>query len=158
MIYREVCSNGLVFEAIDKNRQGITLNHTRSRSPQVMMQEFVSQFPQVMRISAEAIDRMLESQGIVIPDFHWVLEGLRIEHGWSKTTLSAVEDGTEKERSLFGLVNGITYAAHQGNVTDKNEFALEKLGGKYLFASMKAFEHLALQGRKGEKIRQAMAG
>ena len=153
MIYRGECSNGLIFESTDTSRVGITISHHRSRSPRVMMAQFVEQFPEVMRISASAITRMLDSQEVRLPDFNNVLEGLRIEHNWSRNVTNDVIAGTEKQDSVFGLVNGITYAAHTSTENADTEYSMEKLGGKYLFANMKTFERLARQGRKGEKIR-----
>lgn len=152
MVWRTSCTNSIAIDQTNAGRVGVTIPHIRSRSPRVMMTQFVEQFPEVMEVSGSAIQRVLETQEFRVPDFEYVLEGLRIEHNWSRSISYDVAAGAEKEETVFGLVNGVTYAAHQQDNAE-TEFSLERLGGKLLYATPNYFDHLRQQGKAGKRIR-----
>lgn len=86
--------------------------------------------------------------GILQPTLRQVLDG------WKQDFLEVVDQGTEGQRTVAGLVNGITYAAHVHTDTSNPEaLELETLGGRYLLANPSVFARLAQQGGHGKRVR-----
>ncbi len=127
--------------------------HYRGASAEAMMTQFYAQLPALLNASAALINKMIAAESVQIPDFRQVLDGLMIEHGWKKDFLEVVDEGTEGQRTLAGLVNGITYAAHvHRDTANPQSLELETLGGHYLLAQPSVFQRLAVQG-SGQRVR-----
>jgi hypothetical protein len=156
MIRRTSCANSIVVtdvSALTGGKAGFQMVHYRGASAEAMMTQFYAQLPALLNASAALINRMIEAESVLIPDFRQVLDGLMIEHGWKKDFLEVVDAGTEGQRTVAGLVNGITYAAHaHADTSNPEALQLETLGGKYLLANPSVFARLAQQG-SGKRVR-----
>ncbi len=156
MIRRTSCANSIVVtevSALTGQKAGFQMVHYRGASAEAMMTQFYAQLPALLNASAALINRMIAAESVAIPDFRQVLDGLMIEHGWKKDFLEVVDVGTEGQRTLAGLVNGITYAAHAHRDTaNPQSLELEALGGHYLLANPTVFQRLAVQG-SGKRVR-----
>ena len=157
MIRRTSCANSIVVgdvSALTGQKAGFQLVHYRGASAEAMMTQFYAQLPALLNASAALINKMIEAEDVLIPDFRQVLDGLMIEHGWKKDFLEVVDAGTEGQRTLAGLVNGITYAAHvHADTSNPAALELETLAGNYLLAAPVVFRHLAEQGGRGKRVR-----
>jgi hypothetical protein len=77
-----------------------------------------------------------------------------VQHGRKKDFLEVVDAGTEGQRTVAGLVNGITYAAHaHADTSNPEALELETLAGNYLLASPSVFARLAQQGGNRRRVR-----
>ena len=119
-----------------------------------MMTQLYANLPALLNASAALINKMIEAESVLIPDFRQVLDGLMNEHGWKKDFLEVVDQGTEGQRTQAGRVNGITYAAHAHRDTaNPQALELEALGGRYLLANPTVFQRLAVQGSSAPRRR-----
>lgn len=157
MIRRTSCANSIMvtdISALTGQKAGFQMVHYRGASAEAMMTQFYAQLPALLNASAVLINKMIEAESVLIPDFRQVLDGLMVEHGWKKDFLEVVDEGTEGQRTLAGLVNGITYAAHvHTDTTNPQALELEALGGRYLLANSAVFQRLAVQGGNKPRLR-----
>jgi hypothetical protein len=77
---------------------------------------------------------MVQAQYEQLPALDRIIDGLAEKFEWSQELTFAVVHGTENQRTVAGLVNGITYAAHAVNLPAQQAVSLEMLGGKLLMA------------------------
>lgn len=155
MIQRGSCKNSIVvsdFSAITGRRAGFEMTHYVGASAEAMMTQFYAQLPALMNASATLINRMIAAESIMLPDFRMIIDGLRAEHGWDAGFTDLVDQGTEGQRTVAGVVNGVTYAAHMDrNLSDSASLELEVMGGSFLTAKPAEFVRLAAVGAKAQK-------
>lgn len=155
MIQRRSCTNSIIvsnISAITGQKAGFEMIHYVGASAEAMMTQFYAQLPALMNASATLINRMIEAESIVLPDFSQIIAGLRAENGWDAPFTDLVHQGTEGQRTVAGVVNGITYAAHMDrNLSDTKSLELEVMGGSFLTVKPTEFVRLAAVGTKAQK-------
>lgn len=133
LVWRHACENSIVLHPTLAKDALVSLGHLRGYTAHGMMAQFTDHFVPIFERSAEMIDRMIAAQDEDLPDFNTILQGLQKKHGWSLETTDQVLEGSEGEFNVFGLANGIAYAAKNEDNPDK-ESSMEQLASKYLYA------------------------
>lgn len=154
MVQRHSCANSIVV-GLDAygTPMGYSITHYPGASAAALMTQFYAALPSVMNASANIINRMIEAEGIALPDFQQILDGLAIEHGWQYRFKNLIGEGTEGQRTLMGLVNGITYAAHDSELSPAKVLDVEIIGGNLLYAPQPELARLIKQAELGKKVR-----
>jgi hypothetical protein len=132
IIMRTSCTN-----SIRERRNDWTVRHVGSTEILALRETLIiAAFAEAFAYSTELVDAMIRSRRQRLPNVFDVIgqmvQGQKLPSGIEQLVVS----GTEQQESLFGLVNGITYAAHKGQAdevidADTSE-DLEALGGLLL--------------------------
>lgn len=125
-IQRTSCQNSLVFDY----DTGLSLVHRgiNSLNANLVAAAILNSF----KIGMENLNVLLKAREIEVPKIEDEITKLAKQYNWSLGVQNAVVFGTEGKSTLFGLVNGITYAAHEKMDNDENRISLELLAGKVL--------------------------
>jgi len=67
---------------------------------------------QLFKLSVEHLEKLVAAETVEIPNISEVIQQVCKDHNLSEIVQKEILIGTEGHRSLFGLVNGISYAAH----------------------------------------------
>lgn len=107
LIQRGSCTNSTI---VDNTKESFSFVHRGSfRSVIVQLKAMIGQ---LLRASAELVDKMILAEEEYIPDLADVVTGLAKIHGWDDRFTNNVLIGTEGKASRAGLVFGVSYAAH----------------------------------------------
>lgn len=150
-IYRLVCRNGLIAKTPMASMQ---LQHHRAYTPKMMLMQFAETLAVALKLSEEALEKLLEAELTVFPNFNKIVNGLAKNQKWSQEVITSVAIGSEGKQTHAGLVNGITYAAHR-LYQDKPEqrVAMEEFAGEVLYwinPTHKAGQYARIAGRAQE--------
>jgi hypothetical protein len=126
-IQRHACTNSTIWE-----EGGIKLKQTGDRRNKLML--LIAAMGEALQSCGDLIQRMVQAQYEQLPALDRIIDGLAEKFEWSQELTFAVVHGTENQRTVAGLVNGITYAAHAVNLPAQQAVSLEMLGGKLLMA------------------------
>lgn len=131
---RSSCQNSMVFDY----DTGLSLVHRgiQSLNAQIVGAAILNSF----KIGMENLDVLLKAREIEVPHMEDEIAKLAKQYGWSIGVKDAVILGTEGKETLFGLVNGITYAAHKKHDNDTLRFDMELLASKVLMERTNAHE------------------
>jgi len=95
---------------------------------------------QLFNVSIEMVEAAVAAEVERIPEVGDVISQICKEKGYSEDIERNALLGTEGEKTLMGLVNGFTYAAHELDDVDK-ALELENLGGAILMDRNSVFSH-----------------
>lgn len=125
-IQRTSCQNSLAFDY----DTGLSLIHRgiQSLNANIVAAAILNSF----KIGMENLNVLLKAREIEVPKIEDEITKLAKQYNWSLGIQNAVVFGTEGNGTLFGLVNGITYAAHEKMDNDDSRISLELLAGKVL--------------------------
>lgn len=125
-VQRFSCQNSMVFDY----DTGLSLVHRglNSLNANLVAASILNSF----KIGMENLNVLLKAREIGIPDMSGEIEKLAKQYNWSVGIKNSVIMGTEGKENLFGLVNGLTFAAHKQHENDDNRVSLELLAGKML--------------------------
>jgi len=98
----------------------------------VALQELASAHGTAIEAAMVYLNSFLASQKIEIPDMEAELKKMAKAYGWDEELMVSVAIGTEGQANVFGLVNGITWAAHTHVADPIQGFEMEKIAGKLL--------------------------
>ena len=124
-IQRHACTNSTVWEA-----GGIKLKQTGDRRTKLML--IIAAMGEALGACGDLIQRMVQAQYDELPALDQIIDGLAAKFEWSQELTFAVVHGSENQRTVAGLVNGLTYAAHAVAMPAQQAVNLEMLGGKLL--------------------------
>lgn len=155
MVHRTSCTNSIVIGTdAYGNRNGMSITHYPGASTSALMSQFYANLPAVMNASADLINRLIEAEEVAMPNFREIIDGLAIEHGWDYRFKNAVDEGSEGQRTLGGLVAGVTYAAHAvRDLAPAQVLDVEIIGGNLLYAPQREFARLIRQANEGKRVR-----
>jgi hypothetical protein len=132
LVMRTSCMNSLVFKVGEAGeRLGLRLTHRGSKQAKAIL--LASAIAEALPMAEEGLERFLETKRIEI-DLGAVIAKLGEEQGWSEAMSLTVGVGSEGHNSVFGLVNGITFAAHQLDMDTSARFDLESLASQFVYA------------------------
>jgi len=124
-VQRTSCENSFVF---DQEGAYYAIHRGTGR---YLMGEFIVAAGNALKLTTMGLNSMLAAEKVEIPDMDAEIAKLSKEFKWSTEVVAAVGRGTEGKSTLFGLANGVTYAAHQAFPNDaEKRLELELLGGK----------------------------
>ena len=134
-VFRQACTNDLVVVFEDALYQRhVYLDEVE------LERRMAKAIGEAFQVGNDLVDRFIASREIPIEDPAKVLERLSKDLGLTKGQAEAVDDAysIEPERTVFGVVNALTYAAQQ--MGPEARVQLERGAGKYLEAESKKAE------------------
>jgi len=139
-IQRGSCTNSTVVNT----DESVEFIHKGSRELKLLA--IMKAIQESLKVGAEVLQRMIAAHSEPVPDFEDVLAGLARKYGWDKNTGSAVAVGTHGDRTIGGIVDGVTEAAWRTRVGDA-QTEMEMVGGEILQASPDFFNRMGQYGR-----------
>lgn len=135
LIQRHSCTNSIIFD--DEN--GISVTHRGDWD--YLQYRIANALKNVFELSYDWLQKILDAEQQPIEDFASILDDLSKQHGWTDEQKTIVAIGTEGHETLAGLVNGISYAAHEA-VSDPSETVTwELLAGRVLASNIYQVEY-----------------
>lgn len=121
-IQRHSCTNSTIFLGYGWSHQH------RWASKNWMAGTIVEKIGIAMQAAPMVIEKMVAAEMIELPKMGEIVGKLCKSQGWSNDFVGPILQGTEKQNTLMGLSNGLTWAAH--NQTDASlQFDMESLAG-----------------------------
>jgi hypothetical protein len=155
IIKRHSCDNSI---AVDMDGYNYSFRHWAKKEElrNLRKNELYTAIANILPFGVELIERMVAADFETLPNFGEIIEGMTIQRGWSPEFVGQVWLGSEGNRSVAGVINGVTNAAQK--VADPvARFDLELLGGAILVAPDSVFSPAlqALEMVEREKVRAA---
>lgn len=129
-VQRTSCTNSIVFSG---NEDFYAIHRGSGRH---LMREVVIAIGNALRLSFDGLEMFLNAREVELPNISAEIDKLAEKHGWTTEVIASVGAGTEGQHNLFGLVNGITFAAHDQFSDPAERMEMEALAGGLLIERM----------------------
>lgn len=127
-VQRHSCTNSTVWQ-----EGGYEQRHIGRNARTAMRVRMKGAILDGLKASATMYEQVLQAEEEKLPSIADYINSLASEHRWSDHVRDTVLIGTEGERTLMGVVNGLSFAAHAAEeTTDDVRHMLELLSGKVL--------------------------
>lgn len=131
LVMRTSCMNSLVFKVGENNeRAGLRLHHKGSKDAKAVL--LASAIGEALPMAEAGLEKFLLSKRKTI-NLKGIIAKLGEEQGWSEEMKITVATGSEGHQSVFGLVNGLTFAAHEMDVDASTRFSMETMASEYVY-------------------------
>jgi hypothetical protein len=150
LIQRHSCQNSII---VDQGKGAVEFVHRGSAQTKRILVH--SAMAEILPFAAKLLEKMIIAEGEKLPDFSEVLDGLAEQYHWEDATKTKVAIGCEGQETRAGLVNGITYAAHECFANPDDVADMEVLGGTILLAPGSVF-HKAVRVARFAAEREAL--
>lgn len=131
LVWRHSCFNSIVFkQSKDGEQQGLRLTHLGSKGAKLNL--LASAVFEALPMAEAGLVKFLETKRIEI-DLAAVISKLGEDQGWSEEISNQVLIGSEGSQSVYGLVNGLTFAAHEVDLSLFDRVAMETLASTYIY-------------------------
>ncbi len=133
LIQRHSCTNSIVFDVGQFEEGRKRIPHIGGTAKFIVaMQELDKARGAATMEAMHWLQRLLDARSVVIRDIHSEIEKLAKQYKWDEATTIQVGIGTEGQPTVAGLVNGITWAAHQASQDADGMLEMERLGAYVL--------------------------
>lgn len=158
MVQRHSCTNSIIatdISVLTGEKAGVELTHSGRLSGRAIMIGVLSQMPVILGASAILMDRMILAEGEHLPNFTQILDGLAVEYGWNAMQKDLFSVGTEGERTVAAVVNGLTYLAQHAGFGQEKMTAYQMDAGTFLASPNRTdvVRRWVTQGETGKKVR-----
>jgi hypothetical protein len=143
MIQRHACTNSIVID-----RQNC-VHVIHNGSEPTIREQIYNAIGTALKLSDDVLDEFLATREVALPDFDDVLSGLAMKYGAvldeqvTGIARIAAREGQGGE-TKFGLINGLTFAAHAAkDLTARTRAELELFGGGLIAAPNSLFDAAA---------------
>jgi hypothetical protein len=109
----------------------------QSGNRQLKLMSIAAAMGKALEASEELVTRMMEAQYEELPNLPQIVSRMAKENKWSEAVPLVVMQGTEGQNSLFGLVNGLTYAAHRTQMFAQDALSMEIMAGQVLMGGVR---------------------
>lgn len=129
LLQRHSCTNSIVF-----TRGGFRQGHRGKRASQAFLQAALAEhMGQAMMLGADMLSKIGGAYAAQVPSLSSVLARMGEKFGLSREVSDAIMQGSERENSLWGMINGLSYAAHAvPDLSQERREGLEALAGNAL--------------------------
>lgn len=131
LLKRSSCNNSIVIADTAYKARHIGLRTA-------LLNDVTVAIGQAMMLGVEAMSQFMKARTLAIPNFHFRVDELIKEMGWSTETGHALRSGTEGQETMYGMINGISAAAQTIENPETRESA-EELAGSLLVNPVKTF-------------------
>lgn len=147
LLQRTACTNSII---VDRSN-AVHVIHAGS-SATIREQIYVA-IGTALQLGDELIDEFLRTREVPIPDFADVIDGLSLKYGdlLDQNVRGIVKEAAPNQggATKFGLINGLTYAAHSAqDVTARNRAELERFAGALIATPLTLFGKAAADWRR----------
>ena len=126
VIKRTSCDNSIVIGHED------TLSITHLGSTGAISYSLTAAMASALRIGFESLNQLLAVREVEIENPYAAIEHLAEEYGWSTEQTELIHKGTEGQRNLYGLVNGLSYVPAHSDLAAEAQAQFEELAGGLL--------------------------
>lgn len=128
-LWRGACDNTLVIDSA--NEAAIDVRHYGNQG--VLADRVAEAIGHGLKLGREYLNQLILSRQVEIPDIFGVISKMAESEGWSTQFTDTVRTGTEGERNLYGMINGLTWAAKEALADKPVEMAeMEIRAGRML--------------------------
>jgi hypothetical protein len=140
LIQKFWCTNSIVF----MGDEDATFRSTHRGIPEVIVGKLALAIANALKLSAEYLEDYLQLRTVQLPDIFSQISKMAERNSWSTDFTDAVRSGIEDQRTVAGLVDGLTFAAHKiysndpeqmvtweamaGGIVSNPQVALTKMG------------------------------
>ena len=124
LIQRHKCQNSIVISGGERFR------HTAD--PFRVFSYIVEHIREAFRMSNEWFQRFRQAEEMQLPAFSDLITEMATKYGWTTAQATHVAVGTEGSRTVAGIINGITWMAHEGIKDAREQLATEMQAGDLL--------------------------
>jgi hypothetical protein len=133
VIWRGTCDNSAMYTDSE-----YAVNMTHIGDGQMLTEQVALAIGHSIKVGGELLTRFLNMRRIVLPNIFETISKIAEVEEWSVEVTDAVRLGTEGESNMYGLMNGVTFAAQHVFANNPNEMmAMESLAGSWLNAPPK---------------------
>jgi hypothetical protein len=125
-IKRTSCDNSLVID----DDGGVNQRHTSD--PDYVFDRIMLALKNAFKLSAEWLEKFRQTEDMRLPAFSDLIADMAKTYGWSTDQAASVATGTENNRTVFGIINGITWMAHDQTSSPDERLAMEMQAGRIL--------------------------
>jgi hypothetical protein len=125
-IKRNSCNNSIVSQ-----EGGIKLKQSGSNR-EYRLHLLIAAIGTALGAAGAMVEKMMEARLKELPNIDTIISRMADKYQWGTELVMAIGAGTEKQATLAGLVNGVTYAAHAVQMPAEKAYELEALGGQLL--------------------------
>lgn len=130
LVMRTTCLNSLVFKTgANGEEMGMRLLHRGSRVAKINL--LAAAIGEALPMAAEGLDKFLSLKTQQV-DLQSIIGKLGEEYGWSEEVKMKVGIGSEGHQSVYGLVNGLTFAANQVDQDTSSRLDMETLAAMFV--------------------------
>lgn len=87
-----------------------------------------------IQAAPEMVNQMIEAESMELPDIGNIIDKLTERHGFSEVVNTSMKIGTEGSHTIAGLVNGLSFAAHNAlGIQEDDMVKLEHMAGAVLY-------------------------
>jgi hypothetical protein len=110
--------------------------HTHTGNAQLLRQAFLVHLLEAFQGTERLLQRLLAAETARLPSFDEILDDMCERHAWSRSTRDNIVRGTDRQNTVYGLTQGISYAAQQVDPAAGDE--MEAVAGEWLHHMTKA--------------------
>lgn len=155
LLKRTSCDNSIIgnIDADEGGNVAVTHVGTRATTLAVKRVSIKTAILNALPAAFKLLEEMIAAEEEKLPNISDVIFALSKEYGWDEATKARVNVGTEGSQTLAGLVNGISFAAHE--IVDPNErFEFEVFGGAILVDADSVFSRALQNAERIEQVRK----
>lgn len=131
LIMRTSCLNSLIMSrGEDGEKLGLRLTHKGTKESKLVL--FAAALQEALPMASEGLKKFLETKRVEI-DLNAVIARMGEDEDWSEEMKIAVAIGSEGQENVYGLINGLTFAANQVDLDASHRFDLEALASKFVY-------------------------
>lgn len=130
LIWRHSCRNSIM----DAANTDAVVNLRHMGNATALRLQVNTAILTALTFSSNLLETVYQAEIEQLPSIASVLRGIAKQHGLSQKVTDLAMVGTEGQHTRMGVVNGLTYAAHRGELSFADELELELLGGAVLRA------------------------
>jgi hypothetical protein len=126
-VQRTACTNSIVWQG-----QGYWA-HPHTGRTRVLRQQFLVAMVGAFEGTEPLLEKLLEAENKDLPNFDKILDDMCERQSWGQEVRDNVIRGSEQQNTVWGFVNGLTYASqHLGDEEERD--ATDMLAGEFLRA------------------------
>ena len=126
LIQRHSCSNSIVLD-VDG---GVNARHTMDSG--LLFSRIFGVLQNALRQTGEWLQKFLDLEDQRLPAFTDLIADMATRYGWTESQATTVAMGTEGKATTMGIINGITWMAHEDTQNATERLEVEKTAGNIL--------------------------
>lgn len=131
LVMRTSCMNSIVLkQGADGMELGTRVTHRGSRDAKLTL--LAAAIVEALPMAVEGLEKFLLTKRRQI-DLAGVIAKMGEDHDWGDSMRLAVAVGSEGHQSVYGLVNGLTFAAHELEMNMTDRLNLESMAATFVY-------------------------
>ena len=128
LIQRHSCTNSIVVDA-----DGTSVTVKQQGNKETKLQLLIAAIGNALTAAPELVNKLIAARRMTLPKMSQLVSSMVDKHGWNEEVQFSFTIGTENHESVWGIVNGLTYAAHNVDMPAADAIAMEEYAGQILW-------------------------